>query len=437
MVGAEAAKELSMATTREPPSTATAPPEPELTPSQLIARAVALRPKLVERQAETEARRYYSRETHDEFRAAGFYRTLIPRRFGGYEFDFPTFTRLVIELAHGCPSSAWCLCLGAGHAMQVASWFPEQAQIEIFGDGEFICPAVAAPTGIGTPTEDGWEITATVGYGSGVPYSTHFMGQTLIAPERPDDPPGPIMLYVAPRSEWTMLDDWGDLLGLKGSGSHSVKLDNARIPAHFALPGVFMVDVDVEGGTVGSRLHGNHLYAGRALSYFQAELGALAVGMVKGAIDEYEQILLTRKTQRPPLKLRAHDPDYQRWLGFAVGRVATAEAALIHTAEEWMECARRGVEEGIPFTKEDDLRLNIISRECMAIAWDVMQEIIFRTAGSSATKDGTRLQRIFRDLSMDWGHFGSIIGDSIAREFGMIRLGLPPEGPGTALGAER
>ena len=94
-----------MATTREPSSTATAPPEPELTPSQLIARAIALRPKLVERQAETEARRYYSQETHDEFRAAGFYRTLIPRRFGGYEFDFPTFTRLVIELAHGCPSS--------------------------------------------------------------------------------------------------------------------------------------------------------------------------------------------------------------------------------------------------------------------------------------------------------------------------------------------
>lgn len=424
-----------MATTRDPaPAAGVPPPEPDLTPDELIARAVALRPLLVEQQAETEARRYPSREIFEAFRSAGFYRTLIPRRYGGYEFDLPTFTRIVIELAHGCPSAAWCLCLGAGHAFHVAAWFSEEAQAEIFGDGDFVCPAVAAPTGLATPTEDGWEITATVGYCSGAPYATHFMGQTMIAPKREGDEPGPILLYVAPRSEWTMLDDWGDLLGLKGSGSHSIKLERARIPSRFALPGVFMVDVDVTGGTVGSRLHGNPLYAGRSLSYFQMELAALAIGMVKGAIDEYEQILLTRKTQRPPVKLRAHDPDYQRWLGLSVGRLALAEAALVHATEEWMELARRGVEDGTPFTKEDDLRLNIVAREAMAIAWDVMQGLIFRTAGSSSTKDGTRLQRIFRDLAMDWGHFGSLIGDAVARELGMIRLGLPPEGPGTAKG---
>ncbi len=67
------------------------PPEPDLTPAEIVARAREIRPGLVELQAETEDRRYYSEETHQAFLKAGFYRMLVPRRYGGYEFDLPTF----------------------------------------------------------------------------------------------------------------------------------------------------------------------------------------------------------------------------------------------------------------------------------------------------------------------------------------------------------
>ena len=69
------------------------------------------------------------------------------------------------------------------------------------------------------------------------------------------------------------------------------------------------------------------------------------IGAVKGALDEYEDIIRARKTQRPPIVPRYLDPDYQRWLGVAMGRIATAEAALIQCAEQWLELAagaRRG-----------------------------------------------------------------------------------------------
>ena len=49
---------------------------------------------------------------------------------------------------------------------------------------------------------------------------------------------------------------------------------------------------------------------------------------MKGALEEYETILRTRKTQRPPIIERAEDPDYQRWFGAAIARVAAAEALL-------------------------------------------------------------------------------------------------------------
>jgi alkylation response protein AidB-like acyl-CoA dehydrogenase len=148
------------------------------------------------------------------------------------------------------------------------------------------------------------------------------------------------MLFVAPRSEWTMLDDWGHTLGLKGSGSNSLVFDGGRIPEYFALPDTQMLDVDNSAGTPGQRLHGNPMYLGRALSLFGLEFIALAVGMVKGALDEYLELITTRTTHRPPIVLRAHDPDYQRWYGHARAKVETAESGDA--------AGRRAVDAGLP-----------------------------------------------------------------------------------------
>ena len=55
-----------------------------MTPDEMVARAEGMRTHLLEEQAATEERTYYSRETHEAFREAGFYRLLVPRRYGGW-----------------------------------------------------------------------------------------------------------------------------------------------------------------------------------------------------------------------------------------------------------------------------------------------------------------------------------------------------------------
>jgi 3-hydroxy-9,10-secoandrosta-1,3,5(10)-triene-9,17-dione monooxygenase len=392
---------------------------------ELIDRAIALRPMLVEQAAETEARRFPSEELHRALDDAGLYRSLIPRRYGGFELDMANWLRLIAELAHGDIQAAWCFTLAAGHALQVASFWEERAQDEIFGDGDFRAAAVAAPTGTAVKVDGGWRVTGAWPYSSGAPYSTHYMGQTLI---RPDGAPPRMMLFVAERSQWEMLDDWGDLLGLRGSGSHTVRLEDGFVPDHWALPDTQLVEVDVSGGTPGSRLHGNPMYAGRCFSVFQLELAALMIGAARGALDEYRAIVTVKRTQRPPTVLRAEDPDYQRWFGMAVGRLATAEAAVLNAADQWTELARRNVEEDAGFARADDMRLNFIAREGMRMAWDAMQEHIIRTAGSSALRDGERLQRIYRDMTMGHGHFASLFGDVVARQVGQYALGVDVRG---------
>jgi 3-hydroxy-9,10-secoandrosta-1,3,5(10)-triene-9,17-dione monooxygenase len=393
------------------------------TGAELLERARALRPLLVERQAETEEATRYSEDTHRQLLEAGIYKMLVPRRYGGHELDLVSFARVIVELARGCPSTGWSVCLPSGHALMVASWLGEQAQDEIFGGGDFRCPAVAAAYGTARRADDGgWILDGTHNYASGAPYGTHYMGQTFV-----DDGDGReprLLLFVAPRSAYTVIDDWGDTLGLRGTGSNSVRFDGAHIPPYYALEDTSMLDVDVTGGSPGSRLHGNSLYAGRAPSFFMVEQGALLVGMAKGALDEYERIIRTRKTARPPIGMRYLEPEYQRWFGLAAGRIEAAEAMLIQLAQQWEEAARRNVEDALPFDREEDFRLNLIGNEIARLVWDTVEDVLYRTAGSGAVRRGQRFERYYRDLSMAWGHYVNVLYDYTARDYGRAKLGV-------------
>ncbi|EDY59772.1 MULTISPECIES: acyl-CoA dehydrogenase type 2 [Streptomyces] len=406
----------------------TAVPEPGLTEREIIERAAALRPALLARQAETERLTHCPEVTHDDFLRAGFYRILQPRRYGGHEFALPVFYRVIVEIARGCPSTGWALSLTAAHVLQVCSVFDEKAQDELFAlDGDFRAASTVAPVGVARPDgPDHVVLDGTWPYSSGAPYSTHYVGQTLRAPEKPGDPPGPPVLFVAPRSVWTVLDDWHGTLGLRGTGSNSIRMEQARIPLHFTRE-TSLLDLPVEGGSVGSELHGNPMYAGRAPSFFHGELAAVMIGTAYAAADEYARIVAARPLLLEPDRTRADLHDYQRHLGEALGVIHLAEAALRQTAEDWMEACRRNVNGEAPFTTAVDNRLALTFLNAGRMAWDVLQGILFRTAGSRHARDGERMQRYFRDAATYWTHVGPGMYEPLLRRVGCDTLGLPSE----------
>lgn len=376
------------------------PPEPGLTPDEIVARAEALAQTLTKRQSETEQRTFYAADTHEEFSRAGLYRILVPRRYGGYEFGPETFVRVSMALARGCPSTGWMYLFGAAHALVVGTLFEERVQKELFAQGDFICPATVGPAGTAERTEDGdWIISGTWGYCSGAPYATHFIGHTLV-PQGEGQPPMP-MMFIAPRSVWQREDDWGSQLGLKGSGSHSITMRNARIPARHTLAGHFS-QLPITEETPGRSLHGPE-YGGGPLSFMLLELGALAVGMARGALDAYEELMRSRSTIFFPIVPRTEDPDYQFRYGEAAGQIAAAEAALLHATGQWQELCRQPA---AAFTREQELRLASISRETVRLCWRAVEGQLFPTAGSSSVRHGERLERVWRDMSMLHSHAG-------------------------------
>jgi 3-hydroxy-9,10-secoandrosta-1,3,5(10)-triene-9,17-dione monooxygenase len=405
-------------TTSTPEHNFPAPPEPGLTAEQVMARAEALVPELVSRQAETEERSFYAEDVHERFARNGFYRILVPRRYGGYEFGIETFLRVSMTLARGCPSTGWMYCMGATHALLAATLFGERAQAELFSAGDFICPGTIIPSGSAVPAADGsWTVNGTWPYCSGAPYATHFMGHALISADD-GQLPAPLF-FVAPHSQWRRMDDWGQQLGLRGSGSHSITIENGRIPGYLTLPGGHITEADVTAGTPGRALHGNPEYGGGQLAYMNLEAAALAVGMAQGALEVYEDLMRQRLTMVPPIVPRHESPDYQFWYGDAVAMIGTAEAALLNVVQQWHDTCATGP---AAVTREWDLRITAICRHVIRLCWQAVEGYLVPTAGSSSIRHGARLERVWRDMSMLHTHAGlSVLLPTVAvRELGRM-----------------
>lgn len=386
-----------------------------VTPESLIAQSEAITPTLVPLQAETEKRTYYSEETHQLFKRSGFYRILTPKRYGGLEFGVDTFLKVAMNIAAGCPSTGWQLCLGTSHALTAASFFEEDQQAELFAEADFICPTTIRPGGTIARRSDGdWNLTGDFPYASGSPYGMYYMGHTMA----PEGPPAP-MLFIAPRSQWTRLDDWGQQLGMKGSGSHTVRFEDAVIADRFVMPGTSLMEMDVSGGTPGLRLHGNPLYAGSSYSFFLLEAAAVCTGIAKNALNAFDELML-KTTSFPPIVPRVEDPDYQRWYGIGAGKVIAAEALMTTCAREWMEIAERGA-----FDRYQDMRLVAMSRQILDLCWEAMHDVFFRVAGSGSVLNGARMERLWRDMSTLRSHSGFVFFIEFSkRELAKARFGI-------------
>jgi 3-hydroxy-9,10-secoandrosta-1,3,5(10)-triene-9,17-dione monooxygenase len=374
---------------------AKAPPEPNLTQAEMIARAEALAPAVRADAEAAEQRGYYSQDLHEKFRDAGFYRIFVPRRFGGYEFDFPTYYRIMVEIATADPGIGWCLALGASHALHVASYFPPGAQERIFGPtSDFIAPgsipARAKPQCVAVPDGAGWRISGKWPYASGSPYSTHLLGGAHI-----EGAPNQRLMIVVPREQYQVLEDWGAILGLKGSGSNTIVVKDGWIPRDFALP---MDQFCPRGAdTPGWRLHGNALYAGQFMGYAGGSLAASQIGAARAAMAEYERIVRGARAHHGPDVLKFEHPDFQRIFGLGMAMTMSAEALLMHTGRLYMDYSR-GEVAGEPFTVLKAYQMLGMHHQAIRLAWEAGLEF-FRAASSSNALDGQPMQRFFRDLA--------------------------------------
>lgn len=400
------------------------PPEPQLSAAKMLERAKAMRPVLRERQPRCEELGRIPEETHNEFLRAGFYRILQPRCFGGYEFDFPAFIRVMSEISRGCSDSGWVLALVAAHAVVIAA-FPEKGQYEVFGEsGDMRAPGVAPPGGFAVPLDGGFRVKGEWDYASGCDIATHFFGRMIVADPGSKAPRGMIFVLLD-REHFSIVDNW-DVFGMQGTGSRRVVVAETFVPAHRVLE---LADANMREivHQPGRDLHANPLYHCPHLPLYVAELAAVAVGAARGALDVYEEILCSRKSAYPPHESRFEIEGFQRNFGEAQGLIDTAEAALLKVAADYVENARSERQEGIPYTAETVRRLVVVEQRCVQMAWEAV-ELMFRTAGTSSAGKSAALGRYFRNLAVIRTH--TILQlDHTATNAARLHFGLPALSP--------
>jgi 3-hydroxy-9,10-secoandrosta-1,3,5(10)-triene-9,17-dione monooxygenase len=395
-------------------------PDPALTPEEMLRRASAMVPVLRERQAECERLGRIPEVTNNEFVANGFYRILQPRRFGGYEYDMPTFARVMMEVSRGCASSGWVLALTGGHAIMLSAFFSEEAQIDVYGaDGEFRGPSRTPPRVIARPVDGAYILNGEWDYVSGCDIATHVIGGISVQEDGKEPDP---RVAIVERNDFTIVDDW-NTIGMRGTGSRKIVIKDACVPTYRTIPP--MRDAFGSRNAPGRRVHQNPMYvAGRLVSVLFEEMAAVAVGVAKGALDIYEQELRRSKLQMPPFSLRAETPDYQRHFGEAWAIIQTAEALVMDVARQYMEFARQDVEEEIPFSDERDLHLQLLEQYATKLAGDAV-DLMFRTAGTHVAQADSMLQRYFRDMAVIKTHIAAQM-DRGAEAFGRMHLTSAP-----------
>jgi 3-hydroxy-9,10-secoandrosta-1,3,5(10)-triene-9,17-dione monooxygenase len=393
---------------RQPETVVYPVPEPDLTPEEIIARARALRSRLRAEQDEAEERGGYSDGMHREFLNAGFYRILQPRMFGGYEFDITTFYKTMLEISIGHPGTGWCLTLCASHPWVVGSHWDEAGQRALFGpDGNFSAPHRAPPTGTATPAPGGYRINGQWDYCSGIPHATHFLG---VARDLGSDDKNATVTFVMPKKQLRVLDDWGGdkTLGMRASGSNSVKIEDQFIPKSYTTYGygLWRAEATTAKGTPGTRLHGNPMYLGRTSGPYHMSLVTPILGAARAALDEFAHIITNKPARHAPDMLRFRHADYQRTWGQARSLADAAEGIMWAAGDKYMWQCRRWAETGQAISLEDDLRLWGMIQHAGRLAGEAV-DVVFCNASSAATKKGQKIERYYRDVAMYKSHISS------------------------------
>ncbi|MBB4913675.1 3-hydroxy-9,10-secoandrosta-1,3,5(10)-triene-9,17-dione monooxygenase oxygenase subunit [Streptosporangium saharense] len=343
-----------------------------------------LLPVLRERAQATEDARVVPTESIKELREAGFFRLLQPTRFGGHEADPVTFYTAVRLISSACGSTGWVSSVLGAHAWHVAT-FPAEAQEELWGqDPAALVSSAYAPVGRATAVDGGYRLSGTWNFSSGVNHASAAILGALIMGE--DGRPADWVAFLVPREDYAVHDVWRTV-GLRGTGSNDVVVEDAFVPAHRVLS---FAD-SFRCVCPGQEVNPGPLYRIPLYSLMTTTIATPLVGMATGAYEAHVAHQRRRVRVFAGEKVK-DDPFAKVRVARAASEVDAAWLQLTRNITEIYDTARRG--EPIPTALRLRLRRDQVraSERCIAAV-----DQLFENSGAGALAEGTPIQRFWRD----------------------------------------
>ena len=388
--------------------------------ADLVARARALVPTLAERAAATEENRSMLDETLVALTKAGLFKVMQARRYGGYEMGLPAMAEITAEIARGSASDAWIVGL-CGNQNRFVGCYPAEAQEEVYaksGDHLITC-LVTGPTTTAERVEGGFRLTGKWPYVSGVDQCNWLLLSAFDGGAEEGSSAGTSLTFLVPRDAVAeVIDDW-HVMGLRGTGSKTVVLEDVFVPAYRAL-NVWNYDADPPPGAV---VNLGAMFQGvPRIMIFTTMLTAPALGIAQSAVEAYRERLETRSSALMSGK-QSENAVSQITLGRATEQAAMARDTLLGAANDF----QRRAEAGYTFTAEDRIGHRLRMAEVMRMCTQVVTDV-FMDAGTGAMFDHNPLQRMFRDMYAIRSHI-VIDPNNAGENRGRLSLGIDPKPP--------
>lgn len=373
--------------------------------------AATLREVVAAEAANSERDRTLTERTVDALWESGLMQWLNPAEAGGSEPTFPEMIDTWIELAWQDGSLGWIGIANLPSAAASAAYLPDEGFDEVFArhanritvGGQFF------PNGLGETVEGGYRITGAWNFGSGTGHSQYIAagfiptadGEMVVK----DDGIPPLFVAVIPRDEIVFADGWF-VQGLKGTGSYDYNVTELFVPECRTYE--LFCRTPHRGDSAAFRMG--------LIPITAAGHGSWALGVAKSMLDDVTELAATKVRMGDESSL-AHRSSFQRNL---VHHRAMWKAARLLTVTTFADVEGAvGQGETLTPTMRADMRV------AATFATESSREIVqwaHLAAGTSAIREGSRLERAFRDMYTGTQHV--FIGEKSYTDAAQIYLGL-------------
>lgn len=358
---------------------------------ELINAARAMGPALKERRERCKADVRVPDETVAEFQEAGFFKILQSEQWGGYAMDPQVFYAVGLEVARFCPSSAWILGVIAVHNWQLALFDDQAAQDVWADDPTTLISSSYAPVGKVKVVDGGFRLRGRWSFSSGSEHCKWaFLGAVVPTPEAPFDMAN-YRTFLVPISDYEIAHNW-DVVGLEGTGSHDVIVEDAFVPEHRTHKSIDGFLCDNPGNAVNTA----PLYRMPFMQVFVRAVCTATLGACDGALDAFVEVAKTR--QVGPSKMK-NDPFARLIATETKASIEEMKLTMIRNFDEMMECCRTGV----PIHVEDRVRYRydsaVVADRCLALSSKML-----KAAGSGGIRKGSELLSYHLDILASQAH---------------------------------
>ncbi len=371
---------------------------------------------------EAQKLRHLPHETVDILIDEGLFRFTLPPELGGEDASSVETIEVLEAISAIDASVGWNVMIGSEINAMAAGGMPKDLAREVYLDNPrvIMCGGGGPGTVPGRAVEqpDGsFKIWGQTTFQSGChQVEWAFMSCPIYESE---DAPAPIMdeaagmpkmkMFFVNRSLFEIVDTW-DVAGLRGSGSHDVKVDGAviekkwldvelmKLPALYPNP-VFRMPVPLR------------------LSYNKA---AVALGVGRGALDAFSDLAQNKVPMLSPGTLRDR-PVAQYRMGEAEATVQAARAFVMESMREIEEELHAGAPHpGPETTRKARLACTFAANACMHAV-----DGIHNTAGTTGARMYSPLERKLRDAHGCASH--RWVAHPLYETIGKLYLGHEPD----------